>query len=674
MGCITSKCLHERHNTYGDYDRETIIRSVSIHPQLVTRRRAQIYDMYMLDSQELGSGVTGSVRCGTSKVTKQKYAIKMIRTKHMSEENKQLLKNEINILQQLDHPNIVKLYETYESADELYLVMELCTGGELYNRLMEQHNCHFNEEEIRVIMRKLFSAVCYLHEKHIAHRDLKLSNIMYKNKTSDEIKLIDFGLSKVYMHDAHIKSMNTIVGTPYYIAPEVIQENKEGYGKTCDIWSLGVIMYMLATGKPPIYGENPSEIMGNIGTQEIMYNRGDFKHYSKNMLVFLKHLLEKNPDERYTAPEALDSPWLSRTDTEVHIPSIYIQSIKQYAYKYTRLKRGILLVLAYNCEANSIYKIRDIFLELDKDGRGRISKEVFINALLDNDPDLQPEDAEEIFSYIDEDDSEYVNYTEFIAACMPFEYINKDFYIQKVFHILDTDNTNYISFYNLREYFKSNTIEELFGLLKEANIFTATNPLPILPSTRDEKEGKRQGIDMESMMTDEEEDINNNDTDNNNQGNNNNPYKDLKIEYEQFKQIMMAVNKDLSSTSLNTPSPDGHSTKQMNSHIKKTSSTSSTSNRVNNNNIIVEHSRTSSTSNIDVYKDSSFSRNEPTRDLHGGNSMTKHVSQNVTPVMNQNNKDTIINPNSMEMRKKKIHEEKDIIIMKIGEIVPLDID
>jgi calcium-dependent protein kinase len=166
-----------------------------------------------------------------------------------------LFMRELTVLHELDHPNIIKLYETFEDENYFHLVMELCTGGDLFERITgrSQHS----EAEAAVIMKKLMLALNHMHNCYISHRDLKPENILY---AGDEIKVADFGISNKFKDLADLE-MNSLVGTPHYVAPEVLLRR---YGKECDVWSLGVIMYLLLSGKFPFEGENVKEILDNI--------------------------------------------------------------------------------------------------------------------------------------------------------------------------------------------------------------------------------------------------------------------------------------------------------------------------------------------------------------------------------------------------------------------------
>jgi calcium-dependent protein kinase len=170
-------------------------------------------------------------------------------------DNTALLMRELQVLHELDHPNIIKLYETFEDEKYLHLVMELCSGGDLH-----EHICNkgvFAEAEAALIMRKLLLAVNHMHNSYICHRDLKPENILYEG---DEIKIADFGISLKF-GDPQKLEMTSVVGTPNFVAPEVLQRR---YGKECDVWSLGVILYVMLSGMMPFEGQSVRDVLGQI--------------------------------------------------------------------------------------------------------------------------------------------------------------------------------------------------------------------------------------------------------------------------------------------------------------------------------------------------------------------------------------------------------------------------
>ena len=203
----------------------------------------EVYDG-IHDGPILGSGLNGSVRLIKHRLTGAKYAVKCLDLSEVeSEDNIRQLREEIAIMCQLDHPNIVRLEEVYESMNEIYLVQELCEGGELFDRLDEQPDYHYNEAACARLVKQMLSAVRYIHSKGIIHRDLKLENFLFSSVHSDsKLKLIDFGLSK---HFKIGEVQREAVGTPYTVAPEVI---RGAYDERCDLWAIGVITYLLLSG------------------------------------------------------------------------------------------------------------------------------------------------------------------------------------------------------------------------------------------------------------------------------------------------------------------------------------------------------------------------------------------------------------------------------------------
>ena len=201
-------------------------------------------------AEKLGEGLSGQVIKVYHKTTKVPYAMKTLRLeKKHPKSSLAELKKEIAIMAELDHPNIVRLIETFYTEQAVFLIMELCEGGELFDHLLSRRASSFGEKEACEIIRKIVAATRYLHDHNIVHRDLKLENVLFTGKEDDsELKLCDFGLSDHFKSGKH---MHSTLGTPYYIAPEVL---KGDYDQKCDCWSIGVIAYMLLSGTPPFAG------------------------------------------------------------------------------------------------------------------------------------------------------------------------------------------------------------------------------------------------------------------------------------------------------------------------------------------------------------------------------------------------------------------------------------
>jgi len=260
-----------------------------------------IHDEY--DVKELiGSGNFSKVHMGIEKKTGTKYAIKII-DKKLVETTR--LENEIQILKKVDHKNIILLKEVFESSSKLYLVMELVTGGELFNKIVEIGA--YSEQIAKDLVRQIIQGVKYLHSLNIAHRDLKPTNLLLKSNDTNEIKIADFGLSKILGPDS---MMQTACGTPIYVAPEVLKG--EGYDKEVDLWSVGVIMYILLCGFPPFFddGENMGQLFEQIMAGDFDFPDPYWTDIDESAKNLIEHLLVVEPSKRYTADEALAHPWL----------------------------------------------------------------------------------------------------------------------------------------------------------------------------------------------------------------------------------------------------------------------------------------------------------------------------------------------------------------------------
>jgi len=263
---------------------------------------------------ELGRGAFSVVKVGTNRKTKDRVAIKIIDRNDVGKDYEKNLRMEMDILRRVDHPNIIALHEMIEAGNKLYFVMELVTGGELFDRIVEKGS--YSEEDAKVLVRKIVSAIDYLHKQNIAHRDLKPENLLVKSIDDDtEVKIADFGLSKIIDKD---KMMQTACGTPGYVAPEVL--NAEGYDKEVDMWSVGVITYILLCGFPPFYSESVPEVFEQIMKAEYDYPEEYWDEISAEAKDFIDHLLVVDVAKRLTAEQSLNHPWLRQSSKKKSTP------------------------------------------------------------------------------------------------------------------------------------------------------------------------------------------------------------------------------------------------------------------------------------------------------------------------------------------------------------------
>jgi len=274
---------------------------------------AAVYEL----KEEIGKGAFSVVHLAISKKTGEKVAVKIIDKKDANaEQDEKRLQTEVEILKRVKHENIVGLKDMYEDSDKLHLVMQLVTGGELFDKIVEKGS--YSELEASIIIRKILSAVDYLHENGIAHRDLKPENLLLKSENDTEVMLSDFGLSKIIGEDT---MMQTACGTPYYVAPEVLSAT--GYGQEVDLWSCGVITYLLLCGFPPFYGDSLPEVFEQIMKAEYDFPTPYWDDISKEAKDLISKLLVVDPKKRFTANQALHHPWIENggANTKLNVKS-----------------------------------------------------------------------------------------------------------------------------------------------------------------------------------------------------------------------------------------------------------------------------------------------------------------------------------------------------------------
>ncbi|XP_068763181.1 calcium/calmodulin-dependent protein kinase type 1 isoform X1 [Struthio camelus] len=282
----------------------------------------RIYDF----REVLGTGAFSEVVLAEEKMTQKLVAIKCIAKKAL-EGKETSIENEIAVLHKIKHPNIVALDDIYESSSHLYLIMQLVSGGELFDRIVEKG--FYTERDASALIRQILDAVKYLHDMGVVHRDLKPENLLYYSLDEDsKIMISDFGLSKI---EGCGSVMSTACGTPGYVAPEVLAQKP--YSKAVDCWSIGVIAYILLCGYPPFYDENDAKLFEQILRAEYEFDSPYWDDISDSAKDFIKHLMEKDPSKRFTCEQALQHPWIAgdtALDKNIH-QSVSEQIKKNFA-------------------------------------------------------------------------------------------------------------------------------------------------------------------------------------------------------------------------------------------------------------------------------------------------------------------------------------------------------
>uniref|UniRef100_A0A8C1MAA7 Calcium/calmodulin-dependent protein kinase 1Da n=1 Tax=Cyprinus carpio TaxID=7962 RepID=A0A8C1MAA7_CYPCA len=252
----------------------------------------------------LGTGAFSEVVLAEERSTGKMFAVKCIPKKALKGKESSI-ENEIAVLRKIKHENIVALEDIYESSNHLYLIMQLVSGGELFDRIVEKG--FYTEKDASTLIRQVLDAVNYLHSMGIVHRDLKPENLLYFNpQDGSKIMISDFGLSKM---EGTGDVMSTACGTPGYVAPEVLAQKP--YSKAVDCWSIGVIAYILLCGYPPFYDENDSKLFEQILKADYEFDAPYWDDISDSAKDFISCLMEKDPSKRYTCEQALRHPWIA---------------------------------------------------------------------------------------------------------------------------------------------------------------------------------------------------------------------------------------------------------------------------------------------------------------------------------------------------------------------------
>ncbi|GAB9470196.1 hypothetical protein Gpo141_00007448 [Globisporangium polare] len=294
----------------------------------------------------IGEGNFSVVKECARKSDGTKFAVKCINKNALNPKDRSNLVQEINILKELDHPNIIKLYDVYdEDAVMCYLVMEYAVGGELFDRIIAKE--YYTEAEAKKVVKVVAKVLAYCHSEGVTHRDLKPENLLYSNETeSAAIKIADFGFAKLVTAETN---MSTMCGTPGYYAPEIVR--KQPYDNKCDIWSLGVITYILLCGFPPFYDENQVEEMRKILHGDFEFVEPYFDGVSSQAKDLIRKMLVVDPEKRLSAKTVLAHPWFSDCkDDDDHVLASVGKKLKEAKMSTTRSKfrAGVGAVMAVN--------------------------------------------------------------------------------------------------------------------------------------------------------------------------------------------------------------------------------------------------------------------------------------------------------------------------------------
>ncbi|KAL9227392.1 hypothetical protein vseg_003083 [Gypsophila vaccaria] len=422
----------------------------------------RIGDKYVI-GRELGRGEFGVTYLCTDRENKDKLAVKSIsKRKLRTAVDVEDVRREVAIMSTLPvHPNIVRLKAVYEDNEAVHLVMELCEGGELFDRIVARG--HYSERAAATVAKTVAEVVRMCHANGVIHRDLKPENFLFANKKeTSPLKAIDFGLSVFFRPG---ERFTEIVGSPYYMAPEVLKRN---YGPEVDIWSAGVILYILLCGVPPFWAETEQGVALAILRGQLDFKREPWPQISDNAKSLVKQMLEPDPTRRLTAQQVLEHPWIQNAKKASNVPlgDIVRSRLKQFA-GMNRFKKKALRVIAEHLSVEEVEIIRDMFALMDTDRDGRITYDELRTGLKKVGSQLGDSEIMLLMEVADVDGNGYLDYGEFVAVTIHLQKMENDEHFQKAFLYFDKDGSGYIELDELRDGLVDESGETDFEVLNE---------------------------------------------------------------------------------------------------------------------------------------------------------------------------------------------------------------
>ncbi|KAG8388995.1 hypothetical protein BUALT_Bualt02G0183400 [Buddleja alternifolia] len=397
--------------------------------------------------RELGRGEFGVTYLCTDVETGEKLACKSIAKKKLrTDVDVDDVRREVEIMKHMPkHPNIVTLKDTYEDDNAVHIVMELCEGGELFDRIVARG--HYTERGAAFVMRTIVEVVQMCHQQGVMHRDLKPENFLYANKKeTSPLKAIDFGLSVFFKPG---ERFDEIVGSPYYMAPEVLKRN---YGPEIDVWSAGVILYILLCGVPPFWAETEQGVAQAIIRSVVDFKRDPWPKISDNAKDLVKKMLDPDPSRRFTAQQVLEHPWLQniKKAPNVSLGETVKARLKQFSVM-NKLKKRALRVVAEHLSVEEVAGMKEAFDMMDSGKRGKINLQEFKIGLQKLGHQIPDADIQILMEAADLDGDGTLNYGEFVAVSVHLRKMANDEHLHKAFAFFDKDGNGYIEIEELRD-------------------------------------------------------------------------------------------------------------------------------------------------------------------------------------------------------------------------------
>ncbi|XP_020248982.1 calcium-dependent protein kinase 26-like [Asparagus officinalis] len=425
-----------------------------------------IQDLYTL-GRKLGQGQFGTTYLCTEISTGTDYACKSIsKRKLLAKEDVEDVRREIQIMHHLaGHKNVVTIKGSYEDSLYVHIVMELCAGGELFDRIIARG--HYSERKAAEIAKIVVGVVEACHSLGVIHRDLKPENFLLVNKDDDlSLKAIDFGLS-VFFKPGEV--FRDVVGSPYYVAPEVLCKR---YGPEADVWTAGVILYILLSGVPPFWAETQQGIFDAVLKGVIDFDSDPWPLISDSAKDLIRKMLCSPPSARLTAHEVLSHPWICENGVAPDRPldPAVLSRIKQFS-AMNKLKKMALRVIAESLSEEEIAGLKEMFKAMDTDNSGAITFDELKEGLRRYGSTLKDTEIRDLMEAADVDNSGTIDYGEFIAATIHLNKLEREEHLAAAFKYFDKDGSGYITVDELQQACKEHNMEDVLleDVIKEVD-------------------------------------------------------------------------------------------------------------------------------------------------------------------------------------------------------------
>ena len=416
----------------------------------------------------LGKGAFGTVRLCVHKATKQTRACKILKK---ANQDMQALYEEVEILSKLSHPNIMQIYEVFNDKTNFYIVSEFCQGGELFDAISKKGS--FSENEAARIMKQILSAICYSHQNNIVHRDLKPENILLDDKGSDlTIKIIDWGCAKSFKKN---EKMTNADGTPYYIAPEVLEGN---YDEKCDVWSCGVILYIMLCGYPPFNGETDDDILVAVKKGKFDFPKEEWSSVSKEAIELINGMLTYEPNKRLSALDCMSQSWFiknkGKNTSDKKMAKNVLGNMKKFKRDRKLEQATIGFIVNQLISKEERKELVKQFQEWDTNGDGVLSREEIIEGYRKTYGAVDENEIDNMMMSIDLDGNGVIDYNEFLSCAFNRDKIMSKDNLELTFKAFDSDGSGKISVDELMTIFtkgdKGHANREVFEkMVKEAD-------------------------------------------------------------------------------------------------------------------------------------------------------------------------------------------------------------